>query len=501
MNKLVFCRYIWLFAALVFSSCYEVEDTTNYYFKALEGQEDKLPTSISQNARSFEFEVAFDTGQEWTATIEGENTDWLKLSANEGSAGINKIFLKAEENNLGKAREAELYIMAKTMGKRIKVIQRPHTQRTVLLYMAAENSLASFAMDDVMELVQGSASIPNEDNMLVYIDDTKLPRIYQIDPEKRDTVRVKTFDTDLDSASPETVKLVLNYVYQNYNSEEGYGLVMWSHGEGFIPGTSSAVTRYIGIDNGKNSPSANTGSSLDVRDLATSITQSDIKHLQFLFFDACFMQTIEVIYQLKDCADYIVGSPCEIPGPGAPYSVMTKPFFSHPLDVKDISFEYYNYYDVNEVVASGSRYGAVLSAVDCSKVDAFTKLTRNLITQYFNYGKELPNIPNLIRYGFGSYGDGSRYSLYSDFGQVIKNVVGSDSPEYNQWKAAYDEMVISRDATSWWYTASHGTQLLDRSNYTGVAACVPGICTESITLDDFRVTDWYAAAGWDAAGW
>lgn len=41
--------------------------------------------------------------------------------------------------------------------------------------------------------------------------------------------------------------------------------------------------------------------------------------LDFLLFDACFMESVEVAYALRDCGDYMISSPTEIPGVGAPY--------------------------------------------------------------------------------------------------------------------------------------------------------------------------------------
>ena len=36
-------------------------------------------------------------------------------------------------------------------------------------------------------------------------------------------------------------------------------------------------------------------------------------------FDACFMASVEVAYELCGFTDYYIGSPTENPGPGAPY--------------------------------------------------------------------------------------------------------------------------------------------------------------------------------------
>ena len=44
-------------------------------------------------------------------------------------------------------------------------------ERTVLVYMAGENSLASFVIDDLTEMKKGSLSLDNRHNLIVYIDE------------------------------------------------------------------------------------------------------------------------------------------------------------------------------------------------------------------------------------------------------------------------------------------------------------------------------------------
>ena len=42
-------------------------------------------------------------------------------------------------------------------------------------------------------------------------------------------------------------------------------------------------------------------------------------HFDFIMFDACFMMSVEVAYEVRNYTDYYIGSPTENPGPGAPY--------------------------------------------------------------------------------------------------------------------------------------------------------------------------------------
>ena len=53
---------------------------------------------------------------------------------------------------------------------------------------------------------------------------------------------------------------------------------------------------------------------------------------KFIFADCCNMMGAEVAYELRNCADYLIGSPAEIPAKGAPYTPMVQHFFSQSED-------------------------------------------------------------------------------------------------------------------------------------------------------------------------
>lgn len=60
---------------------------------------------------------------------------------------------------------------------------------------------------------------------------------------------------------------------------------------------------------------------------------SEIK-FDYVIFDVCFMSSIELLYDLKDNARYILASPAEIMGKGIPYHKVLPLLFSrdYPID-------------------------------------------------------------------------------------------------------------------------------------------------------------------------
>lgn len=96
-------------------------------------------------------------------------------------------------------------------------------------------------------------------------------------------------------------------------------MVYWSHGEGWIPYPVTS-TRWVGQDTGDGDKRMNISALASVLD--------EIPHLDFLLFDACFMQSVEVAYELRSYTDYFLASPTEIPAPVHLMTSLCQPCFT-----------------------------------------------------------------------------------------------------------------------------------------------------------------------------
>lgn len=489
MKKLTWLLYV--ITILFMFSCSETENEADYFFKAVENYEDRLPAEILYKQVGGSFEVMFETGQDWNVTFIGDDANWLHMSNMDGGAGVNTVVLTADPN-VGADRSAVVQILAKTVGKRIKITQSGNSEkrianRSVLAFLAAENSLSRFAIEDLMEMVEGAQQIPDNNHLLVYVDDTKYPRIYEIGRNEigiADTLRVMSFEEDLDSADPATLEMALNFMKENYNAEE-YGLIMWSHGDGWIPG--SKRTRYIGIDNNRNSDN-DSGSFLGIDGFKEAIINS-VGYLELAFFDACFMMTAEVAYELRDCCHYMVGSPCEIPGPGAPYHMVVPTLFADDLSRGQIAETYYQYYQ--DLIASNhGSYGAILTTVNCSAMEDFADVTAKMAAKYFQIGAKISS-RGWVQYGFGEtvYGH-ERENMYLDVKQVMHDTLNGE--DYKEWLDAFSKVVLSFSATEFWYSeAVMGKVKLDVEKVGGLAITIPLLVTDSKVLEDLKKVCWF----------
>lgn len=362
--------------------------------------------------------------------------------------------------------------------------------RTVLVYIGAENSLYSYVSDDLDEMIQGAGDIPASDNLLVYVDDRSTPRIYKIGMLKgKGTASVvREYSTDLCSADPAVLRDVCRWVVDNY-SADSYGLVLWSHGSGWLPAKNVRDTRSIIIDNGNNTYS-DSGPQMEIPALKEVLLEVfGNKGLDFLLFDACFMQSVEVAYELRNTTQWVVATPAEMPGTGSPYDKLMKSIFASSVDIEGIVNTYYN-----EYVDNSDYEGIVISAVKTSELDAFAEISAPLIQRYL--------LNDAITEGVFAYLPRAinDHPFFHDMkGLMMKNV-----PEYElqEWIGQLQRAVPYMKATDTWFSVyssgiwGSGLCNVDHEQCSGISMYVTSQMSGSTANRQFwneylKTLEWY----------
>ena len=191
---------------------------------------------------------------------------------------------------------------------------------------------------------------------------------------------------------------------------------------------TSAKRRSFGLDNQKNS-FVNDGYQMEIKDMAAAIEAEG--GVDFMFFDACSMQTIEVAYALRNATEYIIASPAEIPGPGADYSTMVPAMFQKEDPVQQMLSAYYNAYLYNRL------YGVVISAVKTEALEDFATEMRGIVQRYKSQLMDLDKQPLLNYFVYGTWGTVSPDCL--DMQAVMQTVLPEN--EYGPWKEKLDAFV------------------------------------------------------------
>lgn len=372
--------------------------------------------------------------------------------------------------------------------------QPTHYSKIVIAYMMAENSLASLSQSDLNEMQRGTADIPADCRLITFIDDTQAPRIYEYSRQGRRTLY--TFDSDICSTDSAQVDNILAGIISRYPADS-YGLILWSHGYNWMPQhetlplAQAPRRRTIGIDNEQNNLS-NKGKELNISTLKHILEHHP--KMEFIYFDACFMQGIETAYELKEATDCLMGSPAETPGRGAPYDAIMADLFARPVQPEIL---------LNKVYETYRNYGGILlSAIRCSELEALAATTQRLALPLFEGRTEL-STTGVQAYSAYCYGTHYRPEFFDMDSFLFKHL---EPDAYNAWRTQFDRTVFVRKATRYWTSAIaplyFTPEIISMEHYGGMSMYVPAEKYDAQGWnDDFRHTDWYRDAGWALTGW
>jgi len=402
-------------------------------------------------------------------------------------------------------------------GKRESLVE---TRNVLVLYEAGHNSLASYLDDDVnVELLNGE--LPKggrmDDVLLVYSKlgsksdyiPSYLKRIYMDSNERIVVDTLVTYDKSMNSASTECLRTVLKDV-RNMFPAKGYGLLFSSHGSGWLPegyyenpskyesehkSTSSISTMSDRIVRKEGIPSGDMSVDDPYRDMVRSIGQDNMGgtkkemtieefangipyHLDYILFDMCFSGGVEVVYGLKDKADYIAISPAEVLADGMfNYSTLTGYLLARDgynlSGLIEDSFERYN-------GKSGDYRSSTVGLVKTDGLDDLAAVCKTLIDKYRT---SINNAPTSKIQGYFRY---NRHYFY-DLKDIFEKC-GASSADLAALDAALDKCFIYKAATPSFLGAFNIT------NYSGLSMYLP--CAGTQLLDNLYLKeDWNNAVG------
>ena len=325
-------------------------------------------------------------------------------------------------------------------------------QRTVMVYMSGDNNLSGIVSEDISEMQQGISAVSKNNNLMVFIDraiSNEKPFIARVTKEaKLDTLYKYTYD--FYASDPEQFSDVLKQITTLCPAKE-YGLVLWGHASGWVVSADTiARRRAFGQDNGQW---------MNITQMARALeglkTQNVLPKLSFIFADCCNMMCVENGYELRDVTDYLIGSPAEIPGFGAPYQLVVPQLFKTGSDLyKGIIDSYYDYYaDYNNLnVNEKSRwpymeggYSVPLSVIDTKFIGDLADWTHDMLEQATDGYPTYPNSPDLTSVAFYWYYD---VPMMYDMRAVMERLL--PETEFKAWDAIYKQAVpYSRMSTKW----------------------------------------------------
>lgn len=312
-------------------------------------------------------------------------------------------------------------------------------ERTVLVYMVANNNLSGWASQDFKEMISGMEALPatTTGRLLVYYAPSNGTR------ELREVMRdgtyttIKTYADGRPSVDESFMSEVIDDAKEATGSDS-YGLVLWSHGTGWLhdagtiedePGAMS--TYSFGWD-------GTPAKKMSIESLSRAIDGTD---WDFIYFDCCHMGTVEVAYELRHRTPLIVACATELGLEGMPYNHNITPMLAAKPDLAAAVANTFSFYEHQYLMGYG--YGCSISLISTAKLDELAACTREILqscgTMAVGY-EPVPYFRSLVM-SSGIY----------DMRHYIESLC-ADPDMLARWTRAFDATVIKHLTTDEVYT-------------------------------------------------
>ena len=253
------------------------------------------------------------------------------------------------------------------------IVTKKESKRAVFVYMIADNDLDFYATANINEMETFIAQNPEAGSVYVYIDRAKNrktahPILYQITADTSAKINSKIIKVypENNSANEKVFAEALSQVQTicAINNEFLRGLVLWSHGSAWLPESVSLASqratavKSFGLDQ-TMANNENHNAEMDVRKLTIILNNY---HFDFILFDACFMASIEVFYELRNTTDYIIASPTEVLATGFPYKDILTDMLSATVNYQKIAQKYVAFFQQKKGVLQSASVVTVKTA-------------------------------------------------------------------------------------------------------------------------------------------
>jgi hypothetical protein len=356
----------------------------------------------------------------------------------------------------------------------------PKATRTVLVYIAANNDLSSFASMNISDMVKGAAAANlSVDNLIVYVSGQgDVPHLYRITNQGKQLIKSYPQQNSLDK---EVMAGVLSEVREMYPAPSN-GVISWSHGYGWMP-RSVFGTRAVSETNSPHPMTKNFG----VDNLSSSgISAEDIASLlpdnvyDFIAFDACYMGAIEVVWALRKKCDYMMLSAAEVLSEGLPYKMIVSELFATgQADLKTIAKKYFDVYNSS---ASAYERSATIAVVDCKYVDEMAAELKDIIIKFGGNSVDVSKVQWFDRTVYG------RHFAY-DIGDYVDHMVDSSGSALFYEKL--NKAIVAKYTTPTLWVGDYRGRDITVRKFNGLSIFIPTADEADNVMNVYKKTDWY----------
>lgn len=311
-----------------------------------------------------------------------------------------------------------------------------HVGRAVLVYMAADNSLGidhqysdryvpAADSEDLKEMQAAVAAGHTADNRLL---------VYRAAADGSDALYEMTANGLVslkkytDAATPVSIARMSEVLddFETLAPANKHALVLWSHGNGWDN------NGYDDPDDIRRTWGEHQGKKMNITALRTALEGRD---LEYIYFDCCYMATVEVAYELRHTTPRIVASASELPRAGMPYDKTVRYLMRGAdglTDAARTTFEHYN------AMPDAVDRTCTISVINTAGLDRLAAATAAIYDH-----TPLPH-PGL---NVTNYRDNSRRGYSIDFGEYVAALAADASVSTDDFELALSSSIIYAAAT------------------------------------------------------
>ncbi|OGR41919.1 MAG: hypothetical protein A2X35_11460 [Elusimicrobia bacterium GWA2_61_42] len=351
---------------------------------------------------------------------------------------------------------------------------------TVMVYVNAKNNLETYGLKDVNEMEQvGSTPEVNIVAELGRINgyssedgDWKGSRRYLVQKDADASKITSPVALELPKSDMGNWKNLVEFVKwsQARYPAQRYALVIWNHGSGWNKNMPAESGKGISYDD-------ETGSHMTTQQLKLALAETG--KMEILSMDACLMQMMEVAYEARTGADYIVASEETEPGDGYTYNTWLAPLAAKPsmtqAELSKVMVDSYtdHYQSINQ--------GATQSSVRTENLYKLGQLVNGWTSAVMAAG-ELAGVKNARAKAQAFY-----YSSNKDLAHFVKLV--NDGSQNAEVKTRGAELLGFLSGSVIYHNRATGAKYV---NASGLAIYIPTSYTAS-----YDALEWAKDSNWD----
>ena len=209
-------------------------------------------------------------------------------------------------------------------------------------------------------------------------------------------------------------------------------------------------------------------------------------HFDYLLFDACFMSSIEALYDLRGCADRIIASPCEVMAAGFNYTDILPHLLADAgtsYDLPGVCSEYHDYYMNRATTKSGC-----IALTVTGELEPLAAIVKEIETKYPGQTYDRASLQTY---------EGLDEHVFYDLQGYIEAICDEKDPLLDKFRAQMGKTfpTESRLHTPSFYSvyglgdAPNGMHTIENGKYSGVTTSAP--CERF--APEWGQTSWYRA--------